>query len=52
MFPKLRLINYRFNWKKDPQLKNRCDNNNWFLFSKKITNNFYCSNNSCKTSAQ
>ena len=32
--PKLKLLNYGFEWKEDPKLKNMSDNTNWFLFQK------------------
>ncbi len=34
LYPKLKLINYGFEWKEDPNLKNVSDNSNWFLFKK------------------
>tara|TARA_B110000438_G_C15820656_1_gene654310 strand:+ start:274 stop:879 length:606 start_codon:yes stop_codon:yes gene_type:complete len=34
LYPKLKLINYGFEWKEDPKLKNVSDNSNWFLFKK------------------
>lgn len=34
-YPSLKLINYGFNWRKDPLLEGNCDDNTWFLFEKK-----------------
>ena len=33
-FPKLKLIDYCFQWKEEPRLKNNTDSTNWFLFQK------------------
>jgi len=35
LYPKMKLINYGFNWKEDPFKKGSCDNDNWFIFKKK-----------------
>lgn len=35
MYPKLKLINYGFQWRQDPFFLGGCDDTNWFLFSKK-----------------
>ena len=33
-YPRLKLIDYGFQWKEDPMLKSISDNSNWFLFQK------------------